>query len=592
MSNTLRLKYLIGADGELSCREDEIIVVPYGYEFRPTGIGTWVQYCNLLDERGTREFTPYLPDNDMTEQYGEPVPDPAGDGFWRNIRHQLDLAVAQGFKLVELDNLDSYTASVALLCFNEVQSRGLKVFVKNPFLVDGDHAALMRHPAACGAIVEPDCGTPDQMQAIRNGLPVYFVSGDYEDPSISFPDLATGQPMAWRLAKSLETLRSQVNAKWPTRDKSSDGTIGDAAHQATKSEHNPDENGVVRAMDITNDPGVLSSRALAEALINSRDPRIYYVISNGEIANPNISNGAWRPYNGSNPHDHHMHISVVDDPDLYDDQRPWNIGGSPVAQVPGRNYGITATYFGGSSDPNTSAYDGHLITDSEMGVALPYRFKGTRPKVRVFKGGKSVDCSIVDVGPWNINDPYWETGARPQAESGRDNTGRQTNKAGIDLTPAAAKAIGLNGKGLVDWEFVGNTNVPAPDPVTIPADPPATMEEAFARVEAALADLKESIRVAQQPAQPQIDLTAIVNIVQQLPQIIAAIQQVVTVMQTLGPILSIFGLKLPAITAVPDQPKTSVVNGTTVGAAGAGIGIGGLIVSVINALMQGKVPTQ
>ena len=88
------------------------------------------------------------------------------------------------------------------------------------------------------------------------------------------------------------------------------------------------------------------------------------------------------------------------------------------------------------------AYTGGInITDDELGVALPYRFKGERPTIRVFKDGKSVDCEIVDVGPWNINDPYWETGARPQAESGTDNTGRRTNKAGIDLTPAAADAL-------------------------------------------------------------------------------------------------------------------------------------------------------
>lgn len=135
-------------------------------------------------------------------------------------------------------------------------------------------------------------------------------------------------------------------------------------------------------------------------------------------------------------------------------------------------------------------------------------------------------------------------------------------------------------------------------PVVVPrASEPVSVEQAIDRVQAeldatqsALNTLKESIRMAQQPAQPQIDLTAIVNLVQQLPQIIAAIQQIVTVMQTLGPILSIFGLKLPSVTAVPDQPKTSGVSGATVGAAGAGVGIGGLIGAVLTALLSGKVP--
>lgn len=114
---------------------------------------------------------------------------------------------------------------------------------------------------------------------------------------------------------------------------------------------------------------------------------------------------------------------------------------------------ITATYFGGPK----SAY-GPAIDDSRPGVALPHRFEGVRPRVRVTncKTGASVDCDIVDVGPWNTHDPYWETNSRPQAETGVDTTGRKTNGAGIDLTLAAAKAIQIDGKGLVDWCFLPN----------------------------------------------------------------------------------------------------------------------------------------
>jgi hypothetical protein len=45
------------------------------------------------------------------------------------------------------------------------------------------------------------------------------------------------------------------------------------------------------------------------------------------------------------------------------------------------------------------------------------------------------------------------SGTRPQAESGTDTSGRRTNGAGIDLTPAAAAAIGLDRKGQVVWFF-------------------------------------------------------------------------------------------------------------------------------------------
>jgi N-acetylmuramoyl-L-alanine amidase len=123
------------------------------------------------------------------------------------------------------------------------------------------------------------------------------------------------------------------------------------------------------------------------------------------------------------------------------------------------NRDIITTVFGGESDPNQSAYEPRPITDSELGVALPDRFEGERPRVLVWnpENDKEVVCNIVDVGPWNTDDPYWRTGSRPQAESGTDMSGRQTNGAGIDLTPGAARTLGIEGKGLVDWRFVEET---------------------------------------------------------------------------------------------------------------------------------------
>ena len=108
---------------------------------------------------------------------------------------------------------------------------------------------------------------------------------------------------------------------------------------------------------------------------------------------------------------------------LPDEIHPWPIEPRAKVSAPaqvrpaGRYTGITATVFGGSSEFKRSDYDGHVITDDELGVALPFRFGGTRPTVRVFNpvNGASVVCDIVDVGPWNGNDPYWETGGRPQA---------------------------------------------------------------------------------------------------------------------------------------------------------------------------------
>ncbi len=137
--------------------------------------------------------------------------------------------------------------------------------------------------------------------------------------------------MSWRVAKSLETLRMQVDAKWPGRNKRSDGTIGDPAHVSRTSDHNVNDAGVVTALDITHDPlHGPDARKLAEALVASKDARIKYIISNGEICSGMMQDHpawVWRRYTGSNAHRTHMHISVrFPAPDFPDQDAPWQIG--------------------------------------------------------------------------------------------------------------------------------------------------------------------------------------------------------------------------------------------------------------------------
>ena len=141
----------------------------------------------------------------------------------------------------------------------------------------------------------------------------------------------------WTLAPCLEQLRAQVNTAAPLRSKAADGTIGDAAHAATISDHNPDLAGVVRALDITHDPAHgMDAHALADAIVASRDPRIKYVISRGRMARsypkPGIPTWSWAPYTGPDPHTGHAHVSVVDD-HRADSVAPWRITKSP-AQPP------------------------------------------------------------------------------------------------------------------------------------------------------------------------------------------------------------------------------------------------------------------
>lgn len=132
-----------------------------------------------------------------------------------------------------------------------------------------------------------------------------------------------------RRAKATEKLLAQVNDAAPMRNKDNDGWLGDAAHQARKSDHNPNAAGVVQAQDITHDPrGGFDSYKFAEYLRTHPDKRIKYVISNKKIFAGNAGPSAWkwRPYTGSNPHDAHIHVSVADDAALYDDASEWDTG--------------------------------------------------------------------------------------------------------------------------------------------------------------------------------------------------------------------------------------------------------------------------
>ena len=150
--------------------------------------------------------------------------------------------------------------------------------------------------------------------------------------------------MTWRVAKSLDQLLAQLNTQFPNRSKDSDGSIGDARHQAeSSSDHNPwvhdGGTGVVTARDFTHDPAHgLNSEALANALLASRDERLKYVISNKKIASGSGQSypaWQWRPYNGTNAHNHHVHVSVKSDKTHYDDARPWtfHLAAAPASEA-------------------------------------------------------------------------------------------------------------------------------------------------------------------------------------------------------------------------------------------------------------------
>ena len=129
---------------------------------------------------------------------------------------------------------------------------------------------------------------------------------------------------------------------------------------------------------------------------------------------------------------------------------------------------IEATEFGGGSDHQDSAYpDIDWINDTTRGVALPYKWKETpRPRIVVKGPSGEIETEIVDLGPWNLDDQNYVLGAaRPLAEEQHDegteaqNGQVPTNRAGIDLTPPIADAVGVSGKGSVSWRFANEGHI-------------------------------------------------------------------------------------------------------------------------------------
>ena len=111
--------------------------------------------------------------------------------------------------------------------------------------------------------------------------------------------------MSWHLAPSLVQFRAEVDKKWPKRSKKSDGTVGNAAHAATKSDHNPNSRNSVNAIDITY-PGVNPDVVIAAV---KKHPSAAYVIFNRHIYS---ATDGWvkKPYAGVSPHTTHLHISI------------------------------------------------------------------------------------------------------------------------------------------------------------------------------------------------------------------------------------------------------------------------------------------
>jgi hypothetical protein len=102
-----------------------------------------------------------------------------------------------------------------------------------------------------------------------------------------------------------------------------------------------------------------------------------------------------------------------------------------------------------------------VIRPDSQFVALPHPHALGR-MVEVRYRDRAIVVPVLDVGPWNIDDAYWDGEARPASERGVGCCRRPTNHAGIDLSDAVFAELGLPDNDVVAWRFVEQGYEPVP----------------------------------------------------------------------------------------------------------------------------------
>ena len=151
----------------------------------------------------------------------------------------------------------------------------------------------------------------------------------------------------WVLIPCLKALFAEFDRIAPSRDRTSDGSIGDAAHRNEVSDHNPDETGrvpihdadhlnEVHAIDVDNNlrESDLSMEKVVQFLLgrcrSGAEKRLRYVIYNRRIWSAS-SGWAQKTYTGASPHTEHAHFSASYDTKKEASTASWHLEDIPVA---------------------------------------------------------------------------------------------------------------------------------------------------------------------------------------------------------------------------------------------------------------------
>jgi hypothetical protein len=160
-----------------------------------------------------------------------------------------------------------------------------------------------------------------------------------------------------------------------------------------------------------------------------------------------------------------------------DDLGPW-VDAQWRAQTAEYQAASETTYQASSQGYSCRVWMSYYTGLTRYEVALPHKkvkfSGGKRVNITTLNGGKRARAPVSDSGPWNTRDNYWRAGksrsmwkdlprCMPEAQAafyrnynrGEDQFGREVgNPAGIDITPAVARRMGiwkkLRSRGLIE----------------------------------------------------------------------------------------------------------------------------------------------
>jgi hypothetical protein len=167
-------------------------------------------------------------------------------------------------------------------------------YVVNKGMYTGQFFPTMNMMETGGGVIDEALNMP--LELVETSMPTYSTS-----PETSSSPKATSARKSSGANPIAEQTWDEISSEFEGVKHL--GIWGDKRHQKTKSDHNTGD-----ALDIGIKSKEQGEQIAQKLLREAAERNIKYVIWNRQIWNPSVSN-QWRPYNGDNPHDTHVHVS-------------------------------------------------------------------------------------------------------------------------------------------------------------------------------------------------------------------------------------------------------------------------------------------